>query len=413
MAAALVNSVRCGWIAWALFLVLTTSFQAAAKISPPIAKLRDTVSINLDNAETHYARGLARERQGELDAAIAEYREAIRLNPTMAEAHVNLGVAFVDQGNVNAAIAEFRDAIRLNPNDAEAHSNLGFALASQGKLDAAITECHEAIRLNPTLAPAHVNLGMALAHQGNVDVAVTEFREALRLDPSLAEAHSNLGAALVSQGQLDAAIAEFREALRLAPHLAEAHTVLGTVLAVQGKAFLWSGEYNKALKAYREALRLRPDDAHVHVHIAYTHFLANRFHNAVEEFENYFRLLDSPYGDMNSYIMTWQYLSLKSIGRHDEAQKLLEDFAVGFKGDGWELSVFRYHQGKLSESELIARVKEKGEQCEAYFYIGYQYLLRGDKQKAREYFQKTRDTKSFGYPEHIGAQAKLEQLGLD
>ncbi len=413
MAAAMVNSVRCGWIAWALFLVLTTSFQAAAKISPPIAKLRDTVSINLDNAETHYARGLARERQGELDAAIAEYREAIRLNPTMAEAHVNLGVVFVGQGNVNAAIAEFREAIRFNPNDAEARSNLGFALASRGELDAAIAECREAIRLAPNLAPAHVNLGMAHAHQGKVDVAIAEFREAIRLDPNLAPAHGNLGAALVSQGKLDAAIAEYREAIRFNPFLGAAHVGLGIALADQGRRFLWSGEYNKALKAYREALRVRPDDANVHVHIAYTHFLATRFENAVEEFENYFRSLDSPYGGVNSYIITWQYLSLKSIGKDDEAQKLLRDFALGFQGDGWELSVFRYHQGRLSETELVSRANERGEQCEAYFYIGYQHLLRGDKQKARAYFQKTMATKSVGYPEHIGAQARLQQLAVN
>ncbi len=176
--------------------------------------------------------------------------------------------------------------------------------------------------------------------------------------------------------------------------------------------FLWNGEYDRALKAYREAFSLNPDVPDLYVHIAYTHFLNNRFERALEQFEKYFGLWDSPYGGANSYVKTWQYLSLKSLGKHDEAQKLLEDFAMGFRGEGWERSVFRYHQGKLSETELISRAKEKSQQCEAYFYIGSQYLLKGEKQKAREYFQKTMDAESFYYLEHIGARARLEQLDI-
>ncbi len=447
MPAAIVKSIRWVLIGWALSLMLTSAFQAAAKIGPPITKLRDAVPITLDNAEAHYALGVALESQGEFDAAIVEYREAIRLNPTLAAAHVNLGVVLVDQGKVNAAVAEFREAIRLNPNDSEAHSNLGFALASQGKLDAAVAECREAIRLAPSFAAAHVNLGMALGRQGRVDVAITEFRQAIRLAPNLAQAHSNLGAALFSQGKLTEAIAEIREATRLAPNLAIAHSNLGHVLRLQGRidravaefreairlhpnlaaarvglgvvladrgdAFLWNGEYYKALKAYQEVLRLKPDAANVHVRIGYIHFLTNRFEKAVEDFKGYLGLLDSPYGDENAYIMIWQHLSLKSSGKHDEAQELLEDFAMGSKSEGWGSSLFRYHQGKLSESDLVSWAKEKGEQCQAYFYIGYQYLLSGDMQKASEYFQKTVDTKSFDCLEHLGARAKLEQFGVN
>ena len=73
--------------------------------------------------------------------------------------------------------------------------------------------------------------------------------------------------------------------------------------------------------------------------------------------------------------------------------------------------MFRYHQGKLSETELIDRAKNKGEECEAYFYIGYHYLLKGDKEKARANFEKSVETKAFGYYEHLGARARLKQLG--
>ena len=408
----MVHSMRCVLIGWALLLVLTSAFQAAAKSGPPLTKLLDAVPISLDHAEAQHTPGRARGGQGQLDAAIAEYRKAIRLNPNDAEAHSNLGFAFARLGQFDAAVAECREAIRLDPKLAAAHVNLGMALARQGKVSAAIPEFRKAIRLAPNLAQAHSNLGAALVSRGKLDAATGELREAIRLNPNLAIAHTSLGLVLRLQGKIDAAVAEFREAIRLNPNLAAAQTGLGVVLADQGNVLLWSGEYDKAVKTYREALSLHPDFPSLHVHIAYTHFLNNRFEHALAQFENYFGLWDSPYGGANSYVKTWQYLSLKSLGKDDEAQKLLEDFARGFRGKGWELSVFRYHQGELSESELISRAKDKGQQCEAYFYIGSQYLLRGDKQKAREYFQETVGTRSFGYLERVGAQARLEQLGV-
>ena len=122
-------------------------------------------------------------------------------------------------------------------------------------------------------------------------------------------------------------------------------------------------------------------------------------------------MLDSPYEGNNLYFKVWQFLSLESKTQHGPARDLLEDFAAGFKGEGWGLVVLQYHQGKLSESEFIEQAQKRGEKCEAYFYIGYHHLLKGDKEKARAYFQKSKETNAFGYYEHLGARARLKQLG--
>jgi serine/threonine-protein kinase len=65
-------------------------------------------------------------------------------------------------------------------------------------------------------------------------------------------AHYNLGIALREQGKLAETEAAWREALRLRPDDSRAHVALGNALMARGKLA-------EAEAAYREAIRLRPD----------------------------------------------------------------------------------------------------------------------------------------------------------
>jgi tetratricopeptide (TPR) repeat protein len=74
-------------------------------------------------------------------------------------------------------------------------------------------------------------------------------------------AHENLGNALSGQGKRDEASVAYREAIRLKPDEAGPHYGLGNVRLGQGKL-------DDALTAYREAIRLKPDHAEAHCNLA-------------------------------------------------------------------------------------------------------------------------------------------------
>src|SRR5262249_1839464 len=140
----------------------------------------------------------------------------------------------------------------------EAHWNLGKALGGQGKWEAAVAAYREAIRLRPDLAEAHNNLGATLYDDRNGEEAADDALHA----PSgrkhnLADAHYHRRNALGEQGRSEAAVAAYREALRLRPDDPEAHSNLGAALHDQGK-------WEAAAAEFREALRLRPDDPEAH-----------------------------------------------------------------------------------------------------------------------------------------------------
>ncbi len=275
-----------------------SNFGSALSLQPgrlgeAVAEYREALRLNPDYAEAHYNLGnVLSQMPGRLGEAVAAYREALRLNPNSALMHGNLGSALLRQpGRFDEAVAEFREALRLNPNDALAHNNLGNALSRQpGRFDEAVAEYREALHLNPDYALAHNNLGNVLSQRPErLGEAVAEYREALRLNPDSPETHYNLGNALSRlPGRLDEAVAEFREAVRLNPSFAEAHNSLGCALSRQpghqregiahireslrlnpnfppawrnlGVASLNAGDLQTAAAAFREEVRLLPDD---------------------------------------------------------------------------------------------------------------------------------------------------------
>ena len=189
--------------------------------------------------------------------AIAQYQASLRIDPRDPVDHNYLGCALMlEPGRLDEAEVEFEAALRLDPDFAEAHANLGNVLRRMpGRLNDAVDEFDEALRLRPDLAEAHNGLGLALAPlPGRLDEAVAQFQEALLLKPDYAEAHSNLGLAwTLVPGRLNDAVAQLRDALRLNPGFAPGWHVLGMT-------WIRLGRLPEAAAAFREELRLAPDD---------------------------------------------------------------------------------------------------------------------------------------------------------
>ncbi len=249
-----------GWMAGAALPVflgaLTWSHGRMFHDDPTL--YRATLARNPDCLMAHYNLAVIWARTpGRLNDAVAEYEAALRLKPDYAEAHNNLGDVFLKMpGRLNDAVAQYEAVLRLDPRSAKAHYNLGVALSRvPGRLNDAIAQLAEAVRLKPDFAEARDNLGVALAHvPGRLDEAVAQFQEAVRLQPDFAGAHNNLGLALSQlPGRQAEAITQFETALRLRPDFAPAWYNLGATR-------FQMGDLTAAAAAFREVLRLSPND---------------------------------------------------------------------------------------------------------------------------------------------------------
>ncbi len=80
----------------------------------------------------YLSEALARERQGDDDAARTSYRLALRDRPNDQRVLQNMAIAFTRTGQVDDAVRCYRRALELDPSLGGAHYGLAFLLLKRG-----------------------------------------------------------------------------------------------------------------------------------------------------------------------------------------------------------------------------------------------------------------------------------------
>ena len=148
----------------------------------------------------------------QITKAIEAYSRAVDFHPNYVDAYNNRGVAYDKQDDVDRAIADFNIAIELNPNYAGAYTNRGGAYGKKEEHDRAIEDCNKAIQLNPDDPDVYYNRGTAYGKKGDVDRAITDFTKAIEFKPDESDIFNNRGVAYKKKGEVDCAIADFTRA---------------------------------------------------------------------------------------------------------------------------------------------------------------------------------------------------------
>jgi lipoprotein NlpI len=113
------------------------------------------------------------------------------------------------------------------------------------------------------------------------------------------------------------------------------------------------------------------------------------------------------------YTFIWYLRALNHAGR--PVPQNLKDIAVKAEGT-WPRQAFGLFTGTGTPEKTLEVVnKLQGDNhdialCEAYFYIGDYYLLQQDKDKAAEYFKKSRATGVSYLEEYVAAERELARM---
>jgi tetratricopeptide (TPR) repeat protein len=298
----------------------------------------------------------ALEKKGEHDEAVAVFRELARRRPGDGRHLACFGQLLNERGRKEearsvlvASAAATREQIRQEPNNATLRSALAQALALQGKFDEAAVEIREAVRLGPDKAGLHYNLSNLLIDQKKPDEALVAIREALRLKPDNVEFLTKLGNILADfKRDYAAAEAAFRDALRLDPDDPVAHHGLGVVLHNVGRL-------EESTAEFREAVRRRPDDAASRGYLGDLLLKFKRdYAAAAAEFREALRLKPDAADARHGLVV-----ALENLGKLDEASAELRE-AVRLRPD---VVALRNHLGKLlarqgKADDAIAAIRE-------------------------------------------------------
>ena len=179
-----------------------------------------------------------------------------------ATTHVRIGRALAErERRMNQAAAHYRRALKLNPKHAEAHEGLADVLAARGHFGKARQHYLASLEADADNARCQWDLSVLLFQLGETDRAWKHAQRAIDLPPAYWTDHEPRAGALALQAQIigrqhdvPKRIALYGQVLRLRPQNAVIHIALA-------RAYAQLHQLSEAREHYVYALAVQPDNA--------------------------------------------------------------------------------------------------------------------------------------------------------
>jgi tetratricopeptide (TPR) repeat protein len=233
-----------------------------------VADLLDDASVSAPLfAPMAYASAFRAIRRGSYDEALATLKQVVATDPLVADRGLQspdakAGIGSLRQKDLRGAVASLEAASKQHPQSAEVHRILGMALALAGQRETSVTHLREASRLNPQDERSRIAIADVLLTSGKPDAALDSLRETLRVMPESGEAHWQVGRIQQALGDADAVRAFERAATK--PVVAGQ----ARLLAIIGQAYHAQFDVDAAANAYRQRVRIAPNDRDAHFDLA-------------------------------------------------------------------------------------------------------------------------------------------------
>ena len=273
-------------------------------------------------------------------------------------------------------------------------------------LDATLAHCTRAIesgRLSGSaLAITLNNRANAYFRKGDNDRAIQDYDQSIRLDPDSALAHNNRGSAYQHKGDYERALTDYNAAVRLDSGFAVA-------FSNRGRVHHFLGNYAQAIGDYGQSIELDPDYALAYYNRALARFDQALYIGSVPDFVRAFNLDPN-----NPYRAIGLYLAKARVG--DADRDALANQAKAFNLARWPGPVIAMYIGQAAPETLLEAARDadpatqRERQCEAYFYVGEELMLRGQREAAARMFQAAVNTGVTSLFEYVSARAELRRL---
>lgn len=270
------------WRAKALALERSASWQELAQHADGWAKALP------DSAEAWLWLGFAQEQRKDWAATEHAYREALQREPGAIQAGTGLTNALLLLKKPQEALDAARAMLAYRQEDARVWTSVGFAERALGKADEATEALRRAAQLDPWSRDAYAGLADLARARSDWAGALSAQRQMVRIAPQDTLAWVQLADVYLRAGRPERALASAERAIELAPsdgdawlfkgaalyalkRHSEAIATLKLGLALQPRrpawGWGWLGDiyyglmlYPEAIAAFREAVKLEPDD---------------------------------------------------------------------------------------------------------------------------------------------------------
>ena len=204
-------------------------------------QLLRALTIEPDNADFHYLRGLLRSYQGRLVDSIEDLKRALAMEPKHTDAAVCLSIILNDigrydeakkvfeQANQSVFLKQIGDDQQIDRRFAVKHFEMGDLYFRYRRFDEAIEEYNKAILLDPQSIDMRIKRAKAFAKKGFITRAIQDLQQLKQERPTDLAVRVQLGLLHYSQGNVLDAELEWESVLELDPVHREAIAYLELV----------------------------------------------------------------------------------------------------------------------------------------------------------------------------------------
>jgi tetratricopeptide (TPR) repeat protein len=137
-----------------------------------------------DHVASHYGRGKALWRTGDLVGAKVAFDKAVVLGPDNVRALFNRGYFRMELEDFAGAVEDFSRVIALDPKNVSAYVNRGNAYSGLKNLENALSDYDAAQQLNPDHVSIYRGRGRVYQMRRNFDLARADYEQGLKLVPT-------------------------------------------------------------------------------------------------------------------------------------------------------------------------------------------------------------------------------------
>jgi TolB-like protein/tetratricopeptide (TPR) repeat protein len=281
----------------------------------------------------------------------------------------------------------------------------------------ALDRFERAVAMDPGFAPAHAALAAVYGTLGAWESGVLPPAEALakskaaatralELDPQLAAGHTAVGyTRLHFDWNADGACREFDQAIALNPAWVDAHHWHSHALCAAGR-------FPESLAACRRIVELDPLNPLMHAHVAWHHYLARDFADALAHAERVVRM--EPTFHWGYFFAGW---ALERLGRGAEAIAALREAVrcsssspVMLAGLGHALAVLQDRREALRVARDLERLR--GDSGLFGYELGVIHAALGDHDRAFTWLTRAVHERS-GWIAYLRVDPRLDALHAD
>jgi lipoprotein NlpI len=232
-------------------------------------------------------------------------------------------------------------------------------------------------------------------------IADESIRSGLLEGTLLAKAYRDRAQAASSLNRRSEALVDVNKSIKLDP--------TDAALILKAEIQLYNGDYQDSLVTLKSVTK-DGDSARFFRNSGMAYYYLGNFNEAQLSFHKAAKVAGS---SELSYSLLWLAMSVKKMGGNPANE--VKNYRQAL-GNIWPVEVLSLMLGESKAEKLLTAAKQDEKEsrmrlCEAYFFLGQLALIDGNITEAKQWFQKSINTKVIGYIEYTFSQHELKRLG--